>query len=201
MRKQAEAEAALYGQVPYEKADADKWWPDYHGHQVVTIDECHGGYFQWHQLLKTIEEGQLVVQFKQGQTPFVARTVYMTCNDHPATWYEKHSQWDDTNAFRARIKEFGQLWVFRSPSRVEQFVDGQLQLSSLIYHPPVRDLELAQPLAKAVTDRFGLNEDIPDLHLKSQRANSLGDQLAATLERMITDALMKNHSMVHKKKK
>lgn len=196
MRQQAVQEAAQYGQQPYEKADADKWWPGYHGHLVVTIDECHGGYFQWHQLLKTIEEGQLIVQFKGGSQPFVARTIYMTCNDHPSTWYKDHTKWDETNAFRARIKEFGQLWVFQKPTRQEAWIDNQRILGPLVYHPPVRDLELVQPPTPEAEQEYGQAqlEDVPvvrpraAVYSANQQSNTAA-LLAQLIERMVTDSI------------
>lgn len=194
MRKRAASEAAQYGQIPYEKADADKWWPSYFGHQVVTIDECHGGYFQWHQLLKTVEEGSLDVQYKGGSTPFVARTIYMTCNDHPAFWYKDHIQWDDTNAFRARIKEFGELWLFNSPTRSEGFDHntGQVVFGPLQYHDPVRDLELAPPLPKAVQAELGLSQAPPLLPPRRGAKKSKTEQLAELMQSMMQDIVKQN---------
>ena len=133
MRRLAKELADERDEEVYFKSDADKWWPDYEGERIVCIDEMHGGFFQWQQLLRTFEEGPLVVQQKGGDHPFMAEYVFMTTNIHPQLWY-KDRPWDKTNAFRARVKEFGELWVFEEPT---ENMDGTME-----YHEPVRDYEL-----------------------------------------------------------
>ena len=125
----------LAGSGAYYKSDAEKWWPGYNGEKTVIIDEMHGGYFQWQHLLKVFEEGPFRVQVKGGDVEFLAETVIMTTNTHPALWYKDHP-WDDSNAFRARIEEFGELWVFGSREKFE---------GNWVYPEPVRDLELKDP--------------------------------------------------------
>lgn len=139
--KSTRMERMTAGQKVYEKTDADKWWDGYDGEPVVTIDEMHGGYFQWQQLLKFFERGKYRVQYKGGSRQFLGEVCYMTCNTHPAFWY-KDKPWDGSNAFRARIQEFGELWVFKDRERGP---DG-----SWVYHEPVRDVELAQPRSETV---------------------------------------------------
>jgi len=142
MRRWAKEQAALLRSSVFEKSDADKWWDGYNGEYVVTIDEMGGNYFKWTDLLKFFEEGVLRVQYKGGSRHMLAKVVYMTCNVHPAYWY-KDRAWDDTNAFRARIAEFGELWHFQGSVRGP---DGAMQFAE-----PVRDLELIQPPSEVKT--------------------------------------------------
>jgi len=137
MRAEAEALAEKNAWRIYTKSDSDKWWPGYDGQEIILIDEAHGGFWQWQELLRFFEEGQFTVQFKGGSTDFLGRVVFMTTNTHPALWYKKHTEWDETNAFRARIEEFGELWVFEARGAIEK--------SMKVFPPPKRDLELKPP--------------------------------------------------------
>lgn len=136
MRKLAKERAIELNSSVYTKSDADKWWPGYEGQKVVCIDEMHGGFFQWQQILRLFEEGPLRVQNKGGDAEFVACEIYMTTNRHPSLWYRDHMVWDDSNAFRARIEEFGELWTFQKPAKR---ADG-----TKIFEDPIRDLVLAE---------------------------------------------------------
>lgn len=140
MRARAKELAEANGWRVYFKSDADKWWPFYDGQEIICIDEMHGGFFSWTNLLRFFEEGPYEVQVKGGTRRFLGRHCFMTCNDHPAYWYRTNNRnyrpWDATNAFRARIAEFGELLVFSSP------VDTD---SGRVYAPPVRDMRLEQP--------------------------------------------------------
>lgn len=138
---------AGYDRRIYVKSDADKWWPGYTGQGIINIDEMHGGFFQWQELLRIFEEGRLDVQYKGGSVAFTGHVIYMTCNDHPAFWYRKlKRRWDDTNAFRARLLEFGELWVFSPRQRRE---DGTFQ-----YMEPVRDVDLLEPADPELIEQF-----------------------------------------------
>lgn len=131
----------------YVKSDADKWWPGYTGEGIICIDEMHGGFFQWQELLRVFEEGRLEVQYKGGSVPFKGHVIYMTCNDHPAFWYKKPvRRWDDSNAFRCRIEEFGELWLFRPRAKRE---DGSYQ-----FFDPERDIDLLEPANQYLIDQF-----------------------------------------------
>jgi len=141
MRKQASELAEKNNWRIYTKSDADKWWPGYDGEEIILIDEAHGGFWQWQELLRFFEEGQYTVQYKGGSIDFLGRVVFMTTNSHPALWYKKHPLWDDSNAFRARIEEFGELWTFRER--------GPLEKSMKVYPEPTRDLKLLAPAPAA----------------------------------------------------
>jgi len=117
----------------YFKSDADKWWPGYTGQSDVVIDEMNGQFMSWGALLRMFESAPLTLQLKGGEAVFLARRVFMTSNVHPQFWYKQHQNWDDLNAFRARIEEFGELYVVPPRSRVE---------GTLVFHDPVRDLDL-----------------------------------------------------------
>jgi len=138
MRAQAHELAEANGWRIYVKSDSEDWWPDYDGEEIILIDEAHGGFWQWQQLLRFFEEGSYTVRQKYNprRVELLARVVFMTTNTHPALWYKAKS-WDETNAFRARIEEFGELWTFRKRNPIE--------IASKIYPPPTRDIELASP--------------------------------------------------------
>lgn len=156
MRAQAQALAEAEGWRVYTKSDSDKWWPGYDGQEIILIDEAHGGFWQWQALLRFFEEGQLTVQYKGGSTDFLGRVVFMTTNTHPAFWY-KNKEWDDTNAFRARIEEFGELWVFRARTAAEK--------AAKQYPPPERDFALDPPEgAVAVAHVSGQSDQLEMLY-------------------------------------
>lgn len=138
MRAQAKALAEAEHWRIYIKSDSEDWWPDYSGEEIILIDEAHGGFWQWQQLLRFFEEGSYTLRQKYvaHRVELLARVVFMTTNTHPAVWY-KGKAWDETNAFRARIEEFGELWVFRKRT--------PLEVLAKVYPEPSRDLILAEP--------------------------------------------------------
>lgn len=130
----------------YRKSDPTPWWPGYDGQEIICIDEMHGGYFQYQQLLKTLDEEPMKVQFKGGYEEFLARVIIMTTNIHPQLWYKDHQTWDRSNAFRRRIKDYGELWVYEFPTENE---DGTLE-----FHAPRRDTELESILRNGEAPGF-----------------------------------------------
>jgi len=125
----------------YTKSDAEKWWPGYDGQEIILIDEMNGSFFDWSRLKRFFDNGEFTVDIKnQPQAQFIGRFVFMTCNEdaHPQVWYPKAKgaeRWDDSNALRARLLEFGEVWHFRARER-----DPVSQ--EWIFHPPVRDVVL-----------------------------------------------------------
>lgn len=140
MRSEAARLAAANNWRIYTKSDSDKWWPDYNGEEIVLIDEMHGGFFQYQTLLRLFEEGAFTVQYKGGSSEFLGRVIFMTCNNHPATWYKDHT-WDDSDPFRARVAEFGELHVF-PPRTASMRAAGTFPV-------PVLDLLLEPPATGA----------------------------------------------------
>jgi len=135
--------AANPGWRIYTKSDAEKWWPEYTGQEVILIDEMNGSFFEWSRLKRFFDNAPFTVDVKnQPQVQFLGRYVFMTCNEdaHPAWWYPRHPGakcWDESNALWARIEEFGQFWTFIARHRLQ---DGTWQ-----FFPPNRDLVLRSP--------------------------------------------------------
>lgn len=136
MRLEAEALAASEGWRIFTKSDSSKWWDGYSGEEIILIDEMDGSFFSWKALLRFFETGSYRVEFKGGSVEFLGRIVFMTTNDHPECWYKNHP-WDDSNAFRARIEEFGELRIFSGRTRD---MNGDY-----VYNPGRKDLTLDAP--------------------------------------------------------
>lgn len=125
----------------YYKSDGGKWWDGYESQEIVVVEEMDGSVFRFSYLLRLCDQQPLRVEFKGGSTQFLARRIYFTSNYHPAHWYKDQNSayrnWDSSNAFRRRIRDFGELRVFSSP--IEQ-PDG-----AFVYPPPTIDRLLEDP--------------------------------------------------------
>lgn len=123
----------------WEKGTRDaKGWNGYDGVSDIIINEMDGGWFRYSDLKNFLDRGVFNGECKYGGFVTVcAKRCIMTTNDHPATWYKECSKWDSTNALRRRIKEFGELWIFKAPV---EHPDGSVE-----WFAPTRDLELKPP--------------------------------------------------------
>lgn len=142
----------------YTKSDAEKWWPEYSGQEIIMIDEMNGSFFEWSRLKRFFDNAPFTVDIKnQPQAQFLGRYVFMTCNEdaHPAWWYRKHSgaaNWDESNALWARVEEFGEFWTFVARHRL---ADKTWQ-----FFPPIRDLSLLSPgLPPAILAELDRNKE------------------------------------------
>jgi len=137
MKELATEAAAALGQRPYYKTDSDKWWPKYSGESIICIEEMDGSLFTFAELKRFFDASPLTVQTKGGDQEFLGKICFMSTNRHPSQWYPNQGEWDETNPFYMRIKEFGELWVFSAPLRGED--NAWMQTNC------VRDLSLAAP--------------------------------------------------------
>lgn len=63
------------------------WWDGYAGHEVVVIDEFYG-WLPFDLLLRICDRYPLLVETKGGQMQFVAKTIVITTNALPSSWYK-----------------------------------------------------------------------------------------------------------------
>lgn len=63
------------------------WWDGYDGESEVILDDFYG-WLPFHELLRVLDRYQHKVQFKGGNTEFLARTIYITSNKTPDKWYD-----------------------------------------------------------------------------------------------------------------
>jgi hypothetical protein len=63
------------------------WWCGYQGHETVVLDEFYG-WLPFDLLLRLCDRYPLLVESKEGQVQFVAKTIVITTNQLPASWYK-----------------------------------------------------------------------------------------------------------------
>jgi hypothetical protein len=63
------------------------WWCGYQGHETVILDEFYG-WLPFDLLLRLCDRYPLLVESKGGQVQFVAKTIIITTNQLPASWYK-----------------------------------------------------------------------------------------------------------------
>ncbi len=87
------------------------WWDGYMGHDVVIIDEFYG-WMPFDLLLRICDRYPLMVETKGGQVQFVAKTIIITTNQLPSSWYKSCY----FPALRRRISHWHVLpiWGFHS---------------------------------------------------------------------------------------
>jgi len=64
------------------------WWDGYEGQEVVVIDEFYG-WIMRDKMQRLCDRYPLLVQTKGGTTPFLAKKIIITSNEHPLTWWPK----------------------------------------------------------------------------------------------------------------
>lgn len=64
------------------------WWDGYHGQAVVVIDEFYG-WIARDLMCRICDRYPLNVETKGGSTPFLARKIIITSNEHPVAWWPK----------------------------------------------------------------------------------------------------------------
>lgn len=64
-----------------------QWWDGYMNHEVVVIDEFYG-WLPYDTLLRLCDRYPLMVETKGGQVNFCAKTIVITTNGVPNTWYK-----------------------------------------------------------------------------------------------------------------
>ncbi len=87
------------------------WWPLYDGQETVIMDEFR------HQvpmdvMLRLLDRYPLKVQFKGGWSTFCSKRIVITTNIDPTEWYPNVK---DVSMLRARLQEFGKIFLFSLP--------------------------------------------------------------------------------------
>lgn len=95
------------GQEAYWKAPG-KWWDGYDGQEAIVLDEFHGDWFPFRDLLRILDSTPLKVETKGGSAEFRGTTFYITSNQHPKDWYDpnKVGPWAESPLNR-RLQQFG----------------------------------------------------------------------------------------------
>lgn len=74
--------------------DASKWWGSsenhYDGQEVVVLDEFNG-FLPFEEMKRLINLTPHVVEYKGGQTQFLARHIIIISNYEPITWWSQLS--------------------------------------------------------------------------------------------------------------
>lgn len=64
-----------------------QWWDGYLKHETVILDEFYG-WLPFDLLLRVCDRYPLLVETKGGQVQFVAKTIIITTNQLPSSWYK-----------------------------------------------------------------------------------------------------------------
>lgn len=91
----------------YKQAHSD-WWDGYDGQPTVVLDDFYG-WLRFDDMLRLMDRYPMLVQTKGGQTNFLARTLLITSNTLPRSWYPKVSA--STARFEAFYRRVTK-WVF-----------------------------------------------------------------------------------------
>jgi len=75
------------GPNAYFKPPGNKWFDAYEGQETVIFDEFRGNWFDLSTLLRIFDAYPLRVEQKGNTVEFVARTIYVTSNVAPESWY------------------------------------------------------------------------------------------------------------------
>lgn len=67
------------------------WWDGYDAQRVVVLDDFYG-WIKYDEMLRLMDRYSLLVQTKGGQSQFLAKTLIMTSNTMPESWYSKIAQ-------------------------------------------------------------------------------------------------------------
>lgn len=91
------------------------WWDNYNSQEVVILDEFYG-WIPFDTLLRLCDRYPLLVETKGGQVQFVAKTIIITTNIIPSSWYKnayfkaferRVSQWIVMNSMLDQNTYFG----------------------------------------------------------------------------------------------
>jgi len=77
----------LAGPDAYFKPGGNKWFNAYEGQEIVVFDEFRGNWFDLSTFLRIMDAYPCAVETKGGIVEFVARTLYITSNVAPESWY------------------------------------------------------------------------------------------------------------------
>lgn len=82
-----------------------KWWCGYDNHETVIMDDFYG-WLPWSVLLNIMDCYPVQVETKGGNCNFVAKTLIITSNADPNTWYDYKNSHMNWAALERRIDQF-----------------------------------------------------------------------------------------------
>lgn len=139
--------------VSSRRSDEKIWDAECGTHDDLLIEEANGllSFTTCKALFDiTLFKGQII----GGTTVDIyAHRIFLTTNLHPAFWFQEYA-WDDGNAWRRRIRDYGELWVFQAPTRHPPDADHPQGFTE--YHPPVRDIALLPPEPATLDDHVAI---------------------------------------------
>lgn len=96
----------------YAKSPSHKWWDGYAGEDCVLIDDFEPfeqGYFNFRELLRLFDRYPMSIEFKGGVTEFRSKTVIITTNIDPDSWYPLHPDRAALTRRISQVKKFGEI--------------------------------------------------------------------------------------------
>lgn len=84
----------------------ERWFDGYDGHSAVLFDDFDGGWFKLSYLLRLLDRYPMRVPVKGDYVCWVPKTIYITSNIDPKSWYENAHE-EHKNALKRRLNEFG----------------------------------------------------------------------------------------------
>ncbi len=107
-----------------------QWWCGYCGHETVILDEFYG-WLQFDVLLRVCDRYPLLVESKGGQIQFVAKTIVITSNQLPSSWYKSAY----FPAFCRRVTKWHVLPIMGSHLEFDNYVDFMYAASDNVVLP------------------------------------------------------------------
>lgn len=84
------------------------WFDGYDQHPAVLFDDFEGSWFKLSYLLKLLDRYVFPVQVKGSQVWWCPKTIYITSNIEPSSWYPNAAQ-NHRDALARRLTEFGTI--------------------------------------------------------------------------------------------
>lgn len=93
------------------------WWPNYHGEEVVIIDE-YREQISFPRILVLLDRYPMKVQMKGGFYQFSSRIIVFTTNIDPENWYSDSVE--DRTPLMRRFRDFAKIHDFHRMDRDEE---------------------------------------------------------------------------------
>lgn len=78
-----------------------QWWDNYHGQDVVVLNEFRAGMMKFSELLELLDGYQMQVPVKGGFEKFQPKYIFLTSDTHPKDWYSFVSMGgEDSNVWK-----------------------------------------------------------------------------------------------------
>lgn len=119
-------------QTYYKQAHSD-WWDGYDGQPTVVLDDFYG-WIRFDEMLRLMDRYPMLVQTKGGQTQMLCKTLLITSNTLPRSWYPKvAASTARFDAFYRRVTKWIYLGTDHASTAVSTYEDFEAFLETQDY--------------------------------------------------------------------